>query len=72
MAAQEPTIHDVMNELYHIRKELAVMVEFVGTLQAVLAEMSSNPMLKAFGIGGLEGLQVPLVDLPMLPGMPER
>ena len=70
MSMVEPTIVDVYAELKDIRNELAIMTNFIDTLQAVLAEMSSNPMLKAFGIGGLEGLQVPVADLPMLPGMP--
>ena len=72
MATIEPTLNSVMNELRDIRNQLAITVDFINTLQAVLAEMSSNPMLKAFGIGSLDGLQIPVADLPMLPGMPDR
>jgi hypothetical protein len=68
----EVTLEAVYDELREARKELKVMTEFVNNLQAVLAEMSSNPMLKAFGIGGLEGLVASDMEMPTLPGMPTR
>ena len=72
MSIVDPTLNDVLSELHDIRKQLAITVDFINTLQTVLADMSSNPMLKAFGIGSLDGLQIPVADLPMLPGMPDK
>jgi hypothetical protein len=70
MAMAEPTPTEIMNELRDIRRELTVMTNFVTTLQGVLSEMGSNPMLKAFGINGLEGLVAADMDMPVIPGMP--
>jgi len=72
MATPEATLDHVLSELREVRSELETMTTFVNNLQAVLSEMSTNPMLKAFGIGGLDGLTVSPPDMAMLPGMPPR
>ena len=56
----------IINELNDIVKELRDVTEFIATLQAVVEQMSSNPMLKAMGVGGMPKLP----GMVSLPGMP--